>query len=88
MKNSSLLPKVPKQPVAQFNGLAPLAQPEAPKLSIQLVPGEIALAPDRFFLAVDYEGHRWVYPIQLSRGEIQNLIQQAQGLTLAEEGRR
>jgi hypothetical protein len=52
------------------------------RLRIQQVPRELAIAPNRFFLTVDFGDDCHIFPVQLTREEACQMIEQAQGLTL------
>lgn len=54
---------------AQLDLFSPIAQPEAPKLSIEAVPRDLAIAPNRFYLVVRHYEHCWRYPIQFTELE-------------------
>jgi hypothetical protein len=53
----------------QLDLFNPIEQPEAPKLSIEPVPRELAIAPNRFYLEVRHYERCWYYPIQFSEVE-------------------
>lgn len=52
------------------------------RLRIQRVPRELAIADNRFFLTLDYGNDRHCYPVQLTREEVCQLVEQAQSLEL------
>jgi hypothetical protein len=58
-----------QKPTSQLGLFNPIAQPEAPKLSIDSVPRDLAIAPNRFYITVRHYKHCWYYPLQLSEVE-------------------